>query len=59
MYFTLKRAKEIDDKAKECGYFYTAEFATGYMMNEHFFEWICDLFIMSIPILIFMLIIIR
>ena len=59
MYFSMKRHKEITQKAKELGYYYTAEFATGYMMTHHFWEFIADFFIVGIPIGLILLICVR
>lgn len=56
MYFSFKRDKEITEKAKELGGYYTAEFATGYMMTHYFWEWIADFFITAIPIVLIILI---
>lgn len=42
MIFTFMKDKEITEKAKELGGYYTAEFAVGYMMTHHPILFILD-----------------
>ena len=55
MYFSIKRHKEIVEKANALGGYYCAEFEMGYMMTHHFWEWIADFFIGGIPAILIIL----
>ena len=52
MYFSIKRDKEISDKAKELGGYYTSEFATGYMLTYHPLEYFADILMIGPVVLI-------
>ena len=51
MIFTLMKDKEITKKASELGYYYTSEFAIGYMMTHYPILFILDILIPAVVIL--------